>query len=749
MPYEPVEHLKAHIPKTRDEIGSKFETFLKTSQQDLNLKFVEMEKNWNKLLKNEAHTSAILFRDNEVLVKKLASQVNLNSTFLLPYGVLLPIIATSLPILLEGYQPKLINEPLGSVLKEKHRTHRDVRNYLAFSLVEIVTKLPHERNSVVDFSDPELFPELERRGKAALYFVNAVLGDVAGEAWEDCMMSVSMDNSVFNENKQMMTNFVELNHYAETIANDLINFYEVSKSDAYSLDAGHYLFGWWFSHPRDSESDAIIPLLPSDTVAILSPAIRVYSVPSVRLNLIVSNTGQISQKHTLSEIIQHDQQIWNQMYSVVDPAFSQVPVKDEKNTKEAELKEEVVSEKDGHEEGDDNSKHEKTEEPNIISSTETSIEEEKNTKEAENEQKDEILSEKASKDGHTFLEEGDNDSKQEKHEKTEEPQSSTETSAEEEKNTKAPSTKEAENEQADEVVSEKASHTSLEEGDDDSKQEKTEEPNIIQPTTETSTEDEKNTKEAENEQADEVVSEKTNHISLEEGDDDSKQEKAEEPSIIQSSTETNMKDEENTKEAENEQKDEVVSEKASHISLEEGDDDSKQEKAEEPIIIQSSTSTSAEEEKHTKAPSTKEDENEQEDEVVSEKASKDGHKEGDDSRREKHKKIEATKSVPTDEEEDEVIEEKPPMKGKPSKMTLPNSEWNTVQDDVLGEKNEEESLTPGIYFVIHYGWPITVFLFYTILSHVWVYWIVHLAWFVATLFSSSVHLPRPKTAKQD
>lgn len=320
MDHEPVEHLKAHLPKTGDEKSGKLERFLRLPQHEMTRKTAQIEKNLRNVLKKETHVSAFLLEQTTVLAERAASGIRFNSTFLLPYGILLPILSTTQPILLEGYKSELILNTMDSVLKKPHRDHPDVKNYLALNLHDLVTKLPH-KSGVDDLDNPALLSDLNKRGKAALYYVNTVLEAVAEDAWRDALISVAMDDSAFGDNGQMLSHFKDLGMYADTLANDLINFYEVSKSDAYQLDAGHYLYGWWFNCPRSSNKNSacLAPFLPSDCVAILNPAIRIYSIPRLRLHLIVGNTGNTG-THTLKEVLHQDRLIWNAVYSVVDPA---------------------------------------------------------------------------------------------------------------------------------------------------------------------------------------------------------------------------------------------------------------------------------------------------------------------------------------------------------------------------------------------------------------------------------------------
>ena len=46
-------------------------------------------------------------------------------------------------------------------------------------------------------------------------------------------------------------------------------------------------------------------------------------------------------------------------------------------------------------------------------------------------------------------------------------------------------------------------------------------------------------------------------------------------------------------------------------------------------------------------------------------------------------------------------------------------------------------------------WSLLWFLFFTLSSHVWVYWIFHLIWYCLTAISKRAHIPRPKTAKEE
>lgn len=51
--------------------------------------------------------------------------------------------------------------------------------------------------------------------------------------------------------------------------------------------------------------------------------------------------------------------------------------------------------------------------------------------------------------------------------------------------------------------------------------------------------------------------------------------------------------------------------------------------------------------------------------------------------------------------------------------------------------------------ILYWSWPVLVFLFFILSSHVWVYWMFHGIWYVVGFFVKRTHIPRPKTAKQE
>ena len=73
-----------------------------------------------------------------------------------------------------------------------------------------------------------------------------------------------------------------------------------------------------------------------------------------------------------------------------------------------------------------------------------------------------------------------------------------------------------------------------------------------------------------------------------------------------------------------------------------------------------------------------------------------------------------------------------------SSNALPENENDSV------EKVAKDSDDATIRF-IHHVWPVLVFVFWVVSSHVWVYWMLHCCWILATYASKRTHIPRPKS----
>ncbi len=71
----------------------------------------------------------------------------------------------------------------------------------------------------------------------------------------------------------------------------------------------------------------------------------------------------------------------------------------------------------------------------------------------------------------------------------------------------------------------------------------------------------------------------------------------------------------------------------------------------------------------------------------------------------------------------------------------PNENIETVEEKI--DTGDEDLIV-----LIHWVWPILVFLFWVTFSHLWVYWILHIFWIFLTSVSKRAYSPRPKTAAE-
>lgn len=76
---------------------------------------------------------------------------------------------------------------------------------------------------------------------------------------------------------------------------------------------------------------------------------------------------------------------------------------------------------------------------------------------------------------------------------------------------------------------------------------------------------------------------------------------------------------------------------------------------------------------------------------------------------------------------------------------LPEIDNGEPVEDVTAKTNEENK-TNTISDVVHHVWPILIFIFWVVSSHIWVYWMFYCCWLAATRFSKRTHVLRPKTA---
>ena len=313
MPYEPVEYLNGHLAPLEDtpQLWKEFVSMGAWKMENLTK---AMKVNLKERIGQDV--SVIFVREEAVLVEKLALGTQRDSTVKVPAANLLSLIGIALPILLEDYKFTVLTDQIGNLLKGRDREHAHLKGRESLSLLDILIKLPSKAGKVLE--DTTLLQELESRGELALHVINTVLGPITTEAWLDAFLSVGMEMTRFSKEGQLViTSLNDLIEYTATIIHDTSVSDSVPKSDSYPLDDGKYLFGWWFNC-----QESLLPHLPPSTIFTLSPGLRIYVIPRLQLALIITHHGKTADRNIpLTDILKEDDQVWKQIYSVIDPTL--------------------------------------------------------------------------------------------------------------------------------------------------------------------------------------------------------------------------------------------------------------------------------------------------------------------------------------------------------------------------------------------------------------------------------------------
>lgn len=317
MDHEPTEHIKTHLSSAvaeGEEIGP-WKVFVTTKETEMKKVVSAVKKNVKTHLKGK-DVSVLFSKGDKTLVERLARGVMLNTSITLPPPTVLSLIGITLPILLEDYKKDILTKPIGEVLRGDDVKHPFVKGYESLSLFDVLTKLPKTDGKIL--RDSTLFEALDRRGDLALYYVNAVLGPTMREAWVDAAFSVGMEMTRLNkEATKLTTTLAELQQYMLMLDHEIGVLNEVSKSELHPLDEERFLFHWWLNCPKDSA--CLFPRLPRDAIINFSPSLRMYLLPSLDLSLIIIGSSTTERPPTLENVIRQDKQLWNQIYSVIDP----------------------------------------------------------------------------------------------------------------------------------------------------------------------------------------------------------------------------------------------------------------------------------------------------------------------------------------------------------------------------------------------------------------------------------------------
>ena len=327
LPYEPLQYLKTTSPSVSGE--SVWSEFVELSAQEAGKVTADMKGKLKSHLAKSG-TSVVFAKGERVLTQRRTTKFKWDSPIELPFSNTLSVISVILPILFENYKHSVIADHIGKVLKGDDLNNPLVKARESRSFLDLLNKLPKSGTTSPDLSSNTLLKELDSNGKLALYFANTVLGQSKKEAWMDALLAIGMEEMKFSKNGHLMMSLHSLLQYCLTTIHDFRILGVVPKSEMLTHDGNHYLFGWWQNCPKtksDQASECLLPNLPEDTIFSLSPDVRLYVSPSLELLLIIvgpdaspvtANGGYSAKKElkTIRDILQADDAIWEQFYSV-------------------------------------------------------------------------------------------------------------------------------------------------------------------------------------------------------------------------------------------------------------------------------------------------------------------------------------------------------------------------------------------------------------------------------------------------
>ena len=139
----------------------------------------QLEKLTKEIRKHMSHLLdfrvILLSLDNNLILDHFPEGTSENTTITIPYSNIITFISTSLTILMEGYEPNILIQPLQELLKDK-----DIilpKHYKTSTLMDLLTKIPHQSHNTKGFLD-----EYNLHGRVLWLVVNAILGSSVADA---------------------------------------------------------------------------------------------------------------------------------------------------------------------------------------------------------------------------------------------------------------------------------------------------------------------------------------------------------------------------------------------------------------------------------------------------------------------------------------------------------------------------------------------------------------------------------------
>ncbi len=275
-------------------------------------------------------SSYVLAKGSHVISKHSVAGINLEDFYELPYSNVLALLSFNLGILLEGFRPAVIYQPMIKSLKGKDQNNPNLRHKKESSLLDLLTSLPplDKKQSVQD--SESVLSGLAAYGLEAVSFVNIVLGKDKHEAWLDSFYALSIEEAPLTSDGRVKMRIRNLISYSLAVIHELNKVSASSKTSRRMVDQ-HYMYGWWINCPR-SLGSCLCPQLPKDLIISASPGLRIYIVPSVELTLVVHNKDSTNVK-SLNSLMESDQSMWREILVFLQSIGESSEMKDQ-NVKE-------------------------------------------------------------------------------------------------------------------------------------------------------------------------------------------------------------------------------------------------------------------------------------------------------------------------------------------------------------------------------------------------------------------------------
>lgn len=309
IPFEPVQYLQ--LKSLSVNKSSVWNQILEASPQQIAEVSSLIKKNLHSTLKG-TETNIIFAKGERIISKKLSSKTIFNAASKVPYANLVPFLSVSMTILLEGFQSKLIERPIGEILKGEDLLNPMIEGYKSKSLLEILCMVALDYSGAPMLDSKLKIDYLNKHGEVALFFVNSILGNSANEAWMDALMAFNIENYQ-TDSTQLKLSLRDIFQYVLTVMHDFHVMQEATEIEL-PLQDPRYLFGWWLNCATNGV--CVFPELPNDLIYSVSSSLRIYISPTFELFLIISDAK--SDLTTLKDVIDADKKIWKQIYSVLD-----------------------------------------------------------------------------------------------------------------------------------------------------------------------------------------------------------------------------------------------------------------------------------------------------------------------------------------------------------------------------------------------------------------------------------------------